>query len=214
MSQHHAQGTPEESARRAAADGVPAATPAAPRNERPRPQFGEYAPEGWTWKPPPGEHTSDPAPQMTTPPAPKSPGAFAAASARDDRPDRPADRIVTILLLIIGVLGAWSAIGSLQSLPTLLPEALRQTSEMLGNGGAPFDYTPGPEVPGLILAGQIIQVVLWVLTAWWSIVRMRARRLAFWVPLVGGALSFIALYAIMFAIILNDPALVERLSAA
>jgi hypothetical protein len=214
MSQHHAPGTPEEPASPATAAGVPATTPDAPRDERPRPQFGEYAPEGWTWKPPAGERTSDPAPQLTAPPAPRSPAAVAAASARDDRPDRPADRIVTILLLLIGVLGAWSAIGSLQSLPTLLPEALRQTSEMLGNGDAPFDYTPGPEVPGLILAGQIIQAVLWVLTAWWSIARMRARRLAFWVPLVGGALSFFALYAIMFAIILNDPALVERLSAA
>ena len=177
-----------------------------PRDERPRPQYGEYAPEGWTWKPPAGEHTSDPAPQMATPPP--------SAATVDARPDRPADRIVTILLLVIGLFGVWSAIGALQSLPTLLPEALRQTSEMLGNGGAPFDYTPGPEVPGLIIAGQIIQVVLWVLTAWWAIARMRARRLAFWVPIVGGVLAFFALYAIMFAIILNDPALVDRLSAA
>jgi hypothetical protein len=185
-----------------------------PRDERPRPQYGEYAPEGWTWKPPAGEQTSDPAPQMATPPAPPSPEALAAASAREARPDRPTDRIVTILLLVIGLFGVWSAIGALQSLPSLLPEALRQTSEVLGNGSAPFDYTPRPEVPGLILAGQIIQVVLWVLTAWWAIARMRARRLAFWVPIVGGVLAFIALYAIIFAIMLNDPALVERLSAA
>ena len=212
MTQHHAAGSPEEPARRAGADDGPSAPPAAPRDERPRPQFGEYAPEGWTWQPPAGEHTSDPAPQMATPPAAPTAAALAAASARDARPDRPVDRIITIVLLVIGVFGAWSAIGTLQSLPTLLPEALRQTSEMLGNGGAAFDYTPGPEVPALILSGQIIQVVLWVLAAWWSIARLRARRLAFWVPLVGGALSFIALYAIMFAVIVSDPVLVERLS--
>lgn len=212
MTQHHAAGAPEDPARRAA-EGDPAAPPAAPRDERPRPQYGEYAPEGWTWQPPADQRTSDPAPQMSAPPAPPSPAALAAASAREARPDRPVDRIITIMLLVLGVFGAWSAIGSLQSVPTLLPEALRQTSEALGTGGAVFDYTPGPEVPGLILAGQIIQVALWVLTAWWSIVRMRARRLAFWVPLVGGALSFVALYAIILAIILNDPALVERLSA-
>lgn len=215
MTQHNAAGTPEDPARRAAAEGAPATPPAAPRDERPRPQYGEYAPEGWTWTPPAGEHTSDPAPQMATPPAPPSAATtLAAASARDARPDRPVDRIITIMLLVIGVFGAWSAIGSLQSLPALLPEALRQTSEVLGTGGAAFDYTPGPEVPGLILAGQIIQVALWMLTALWSIVRMRARRPAFWVPLVGGALSFVAMYAIILAIILNDPALVGRLSAA
>jgi hypothetical protein len=212
MTQHDAAGTPEEPARRVAADDVPATPAAAPRDERPRPQYGEYAPEGWTWQPPAGEHTSDPAPQMSTPPAPPSSAALAAASARSARPDRPVDRIITIVLLVVGVFGLWNAIGTLQSLPTLLPEALRQTSEMLGNGGAAFDYTPGPEVPALILSGQIIQVVLLVLTAWWSIARLRARRLAFWVPLVGGALSFVALYAIMFAVIVNDPALVERLS--
>jgi len=212
MTQPHAAGSPEEPARRAGAEGAPAAPPAAPRDERPRPQFGEYAPEGWTWQPPAGEHTSDPAPQIAAPPAAPSAAAVAAASARDARPDRPVDRIVTIVLLVIGVFGAWSAIGTLQSLPTLLPDALRQTSEMLGNGGPAFDYTPGPEVPALILSGQIIQVVIWALTAWWSIARLRARRLAFWVPLVGGALSFIALYAIMFAVIVSDPVLVERLS--
>jgi hypothetical protein len=210
MSQQHAAGAPDESADRPTADDAPAVPPVAPpagspaaSGARPRPQYGEYAPEGWTWQPPVGEHTSDPAPQMETPKV---------AASVDERPDRPVDRIVTIGLLVLGVLGVWSAITSLATLPTLLPEALRQTAEMMGTGGEPFDYTPRPEVPGLILAGQVIQVVLWLLTAWWAITRIRARRLAFWVPLVGGAVSFIALYAIIFAIMISDPVLVERLS--
>ncbi|HET6673529.1 MAG TPA: DUF6264 family protein [Agromyces sp.] len=204
MSQH-AAGAPDESADRPTADGVPAVPPTGEPagGTRPRPQYGEYAPEGWTWQPPAGEHTSDPAPQMETPKA---------AASVEERPDRPADRIVTIVLLVLGVLGVWSAITSLATLPTLLPEALRQTAEVMGTGGEPFDYTPRPEVPGLILAGQVIQVVLWLLTAWWAITRIRARKLAFWVPLVGGALSFIALYAIIFTIMISDPVLVERLS--
>ncbi|MDQ0576006.1 DUF6264 family protein [Agromyces albus] len=205
MSQHGAARPSDESDGRGAARGD--ASPAPSRDERPRPQYGEYAPEGWSWQPPADERTSDPAPQMATPPP-------LPVAASVDRRDRPADRIVTILLLVVGVLGAWSAIGSLQSLPTVLPEALRQASEMLGTGGAAFDYTPAPEVAGLILTGQIIQFVLLAFVVWWSIARLRARRLAFWVPLVGGVLSFIALYAIMFAIIMSDPALVERLSAA
>lgn len=206
MSQHGAARPSDESDGRGAARGD--ASPAPSRDERPRPQYGEYAPEGWSWQPPADERTSDPAPQMATPAPPP------VAASADSRRDRPADRIVTILLLVIGVFGAWTAIGSLQSLPAVLPEALRQASEILGSGGEAFDYTPAPGVAGLILAGQIIQFVLLALVVWWSIARMRARRLAFWVPLVGGVLSVIALYAIMSAIIVSDPALVERLSGA
>jgi hypothetical protein len=205
MSQHGAA-RPSDESDGGAARGVPPV----PRDERPRPQYGEYAPEGWTWKPPAGEHTSDPAPQMATPPA--------AASARplstDGRPERPADRFITIMLLVIGVFGTWSTISTLQSLPDLLPDAIRRASEMFGTSAAAIDYTPGPEVAAILLAGSIFQVVLWLLTAWWSISRIRARRLAFWVPLIGGAVSFIALYAVMFIVILGDPALVAGLSGS
>ncbi len=193
------------------------ARPAAPRDERPRPQYGEYAPEGWTWQPPAGEHTSDPAPQLPTPPAPAATRAAKASgspSPADSRPPRPVDRFFTIMLLVVGVFGVWSAIGTLQSLPELLPDAIRQAAEMLGTGGTALEYTPGPEVPGLLLAGSIAQVVLWLLTAWWSITRLRARRLAFWVPLVGGVLSFIALYAVIFIVITSDPALVDAFTRA
>ena len=207
MSQHGAARPSDESDGGAARD-----VPPARRDERPRPQYGEYAPEGWTWKPPPGEHTSDPAPQMVAPPA--------AASARPvdpaiaDRPERPTDRLITIMLLVLGVFGTWSSISTLQSLPELLPDAIRRASEMLGTSAAAIDYTPGPEVPAILLAGSIFQVVLWLLTAWWSIARIRARRLEFWVPLVGGVVSFIALYAVMFIVILGDPALVAGLSGS
>ena len=192
-----------------AAEPTPgAAHPAARRDERPRPQYGEYAPEGWTWQPPAGEHTSDPAPQMATPPA--------AASARpvsaDGRPERRVDRLITIMLLVIGVLGMWGAIGTLQSLPDQLPIAIRDASEMLGTDVAGFEYVPGPEVPGILLAGSIAQIVLWVLTAWWSIARLRARKLAFWVPLSAGVVSIVLLYTTMFVIVLNDPALVDAIT--
>jgi hypothetical protein len=207
MSQHGAARPSDESEGGGAARGD---VPPARHDERPRPQYGEYAPEGWTWKPPAGEHTSDPAPQMVTPPA--------AASARqvstDGRPERPVDRFITLMLLVIGVFGTWSTISTLQSLPDLLPQAIQRASEMLGTSAETLDYTPGPEVPTILLAGSIFQVVLWLLTAWWSISRLRARRLAFWVPLVGGAVSFIALYAVMFIVILGDPALVAGLSGS
>ena len=174
-------------------------------DERPRPQYGEYAPEGWKWEPPAGEQTSDPAPQMATPPA---------AASVDDRTPPPADRIITLLLLVIGIFGVWTAIGTIQAIPEQLPQAIRQASELLGTGGAAVDYAPGPEVPGILLAGSIAQVVLWLVTALWSVWRLRARTIAVWVPLVGGFVSFVLLYAVMFIVIAADPGLVASLSGA
>ena len=205
MSQHGAARPSDESDGRGAAR---ADVPSEPRDERPRPQYGEYAPEGWTWKPPAGDHISDPAPQMTAPPA--------AASARpvstDGRPERSADRFITIMLLVIGVLGMWGAISTLQSLPDQLPIAIRDASEMLGTDVSGFEYVPGPEVPGILLAGSIAQIALWVISAWWAIARLRARKLAFWVPLSAGVVSFVLLYATMFIVVLNDPALVQAIT--
>ena len=116
------------------------------------------------------------------------------------------------MLLVIGVLGMWGDIGTLQSLPDQLPIAIRDASEMLGTDVAGFEYVPGPEVPGILLAGSIAQIVLWVLTAWWSIARLRARKLAFWVPLSAGVVSIVLLYTTMFVIVLNDPALVDAIT--
>jgi hypothetical protein len=213
MSQHGAARPSDESDGGGAARGDVPAVPPVPRDERPRPQFGEYAPEGWTWKPPAEDHISDPAPQMVTPPAAASARSARAASV-EGRPERPTDRLITIMLLVLGVFGTWISISTLQSLPDVLPDAISRASEMLGTGGTPLDYVPGPEVPAILLAGSIFQAVLWLLTAWWSISRIRARRLAFWVPLVGGAISFIGLYGAMTIVILSDPALAASLTPA
>ena len=204
MPHEHASGSPDESTPRSAAEGVPTPPPA-PRDERPRPQYGEYAPEGWTWQPPPGETTSDPAPQMATPAPPRAERAPSAASVdRSMRPERPADRAVTILLLVVGVLGVWLSIGVLQALPDSMQ--LLHTQEGID------PYTPGPEIPGLILIGSIVQVVIWVVAAVGSIALIRARRPSFWLPLAGGVLAAIALFVCTAIALSGDPALIEQLT--
>jgi len=189
MSQQHPAGAPEEPTG---------------RDERPRPQFGEYAPEGWTWQPPPGEHTSDPAPQMATPPA-RPAGGAAAASALDGRPERRGDRIATIALLVIGLFGAIYNALLLNMLPSVASETFRQTAEILGTELPARDFAPGPQVPTLILVGTIVQLALWVIALAWSVRRLRARRLAFWVPLVAGIVAFAVFYVLMAQILLSDP---------
>ncbi|WP_448810634.1 DUF6264 family protein [Agromyces bauzanensis] len=209
MSQPHAPGTPEESARPAGADGVPGASPtpadasSTPRDERPRPQYGEYAPEGWTWQPPAGERTSDPAPQMATPPpaAPApwrpapAPGAPRAASGITPAPSW--DRIATIALLVFGAVGAWSTASSMQQ----LAQQIQLSYDMLAIG----QYTPPPWLPTISLVGTIVQLALYAAVVWLSLVRLRARRLAFWIPLAGGAVSFLITVVILAIVMLNDP---------
>ena len=204
MPEQHAAGNPDEPAERPT-PGVPAASPAS-GDERPRPQFGEYAPEGWTWQPPAGETTSDPAPQLPTPPAPPSPRALAAASARDERPARPTDRAVTMLLLVIGVLGVWLSVGVLQAMP--------ESIQLLHTQEGIEPYTPGPEIPGLILTGSIVQIVIWVITAIGSVALMRARRPSFWLPIAGGVIAAIALIVCTAIALSGDPALIEQLTTA
>ena len=202
MPDQHAAGNPEEPAERPT-PGVPAASPA-PHEERPRPQFGEYAPEGWTWQPPAGETTSDPAPQLPTPPPPPSARAVAAASAREERPARPTDRAITMLLLVIGVLGVWLSVGVLQAMP--------ESIQLLHTQEGIEPYTPGPEIPGLILIGSIVQIVIWVIAAVGSIALMRARRPSFWLPIAAGAIAAIALVVCTAIALSGDPALIEQLT--
>jgi hypothetical protein len=203
MPEQHAPRTPDEPADRPTTGGS-AGSPA-PRDERPRPQYGEYAPEGWTWQPPPGETTSDPAPQMATPTPPRAERAPSAASVdRSMRPERAADRAVTILLLVIGVLGVWLSIGVLQALPDSMQ--LLHTQEGID------PYTPGPEIPGLILTGSIVQIVIWVAAALGSVALMRARRPSFWLPIAGGCIAAIALVVFTAIALSGDPALIEQLT--
>ncbi len=162
------------------------------RDERPRPQYGEYAPDGWTWQPPSGEGTSDPAPQMSTPP-PAAPAAGA----------RPVDRVITVVLLAVAVLGALNTVLSLQQ---LAPQ-VQLVYDQQGIG----DYTPPTWLPTLVIVATIVQLGLLAVTIVWSVRRLRAGRLAFWVPLAGGAASVIVMMVLMSIVFLNDPAFLAYL---
>jgi Family of unknown function (DUF6264) len=183
--------------------GADAAGTPPPRDERPRPQYGEYAPEGWTPPRPPAAASAGQA-QLA---AAAAAAAASAGKARDDglnRAERPIDRTATIALLLVGLLGAWLSISVLQALP--------QSMQLLHTQEGLPDYTPGPEIPGLILAGTIVQVVMWVAAAAGSIALMRARRPSFWLPLVAGVLAAIALFTFTVVAIMGDPTLLEHLS--
>ena len=184
--------------------GQAAQTP--PADHRPRPRYGELAPEGWTWKPP----------QEETPPAASAPVATTSAvplgSAQRDAAvpatvakAPPAwDRPVTATLLVLGLLGTFLTIATL--LP--LPEAMQMlyTQADLGT------YSPADSVAAIITAGSIGTVVIWLATAVASILLMRRGRRAFYVPIIGAVVSFVLLVAAMAVVLAGDSALLDYFS--
>lgn len=224
MSQPHAPGTPDDPARTSGADGLPGASPApaqpaptsqpasAPRDERPRPQYGEYAPEGWTWQPPADARVPD-APAPAAAPAPHAAPAPWAPPARlgvpgaasTPAPSASWDRVATIALLVFGGFGAWSTATSMQQ----LARQIQMSYDMMSIG----QYTPPPWLPTISLIGTVVQLALYAAVLWLSLVRLRARRVAFWIPLAGGAVSFLVTVAILAIVMLNDPTYVSFLES-
>lgn len=178
--------------------------------DRPRPRYGELAPEGWEWKPPtPPEPIAPAAPPAAAPvpmpapqaapwhPAPPAQGAPAPGKPAATRESLRNDRIITIGLLLVGLFGLWTAISTLTS----IPEAL----QMLHSQAGLADYVASEADMRTILIGNVIQGILWALTAIWAWLRMQNTRRAFWVPLVGGALSLLAMFVVVGMIAVNDP---------
>ncbi|WP_353827192.1 DUF6264 family protein [Agromyces sp. SYSU T0242] len=174
-----------------------AGTPPRP-DERPRPRYGEYAPEGWSWQPPADDRADAAAAAPAPPPppaatAPRSDDAAAAAA----RAPRTTDRFFTILLLAIGAVGAWNTSASLQQLPGAI-QAL-YTDQGIGT------YTPQPWLSTLTFVGTVFMLALYATILGWAILRLRARKVAFWVPLVGGVVAFLAMMVLSAVVFLTDP---------
>ena len=184
-----------------------AATP--PADYRPRPRYGELAPEGWTWSPP--QDASAPAASAASEsgseamvPAPgtiqQAPGAQGSAAQPISAPpgwDRP----VTLGLLILGLLATFVTIAVLDALPQAVQ--MLYTQEGLG------DYSPAPIVATLITAGSISQAIVWLVTAAVSILLLVRSRRAFYVPLIGGVVAFVLIFVFMTIIVGSDSTLID-----
>lgn len=143
-----------------------------------------------------GSTAGDPEPYRAAPPqqpygqqfqAQQQPQPQQAPSGAPGQQARPApragDRVVTIALLVLGAFGALYFAASLQQMPGSL--------SLLG---AAFGLE-GLVVPGAIqtlgTVGALVVLALYAVNVIYSIQRMRAGRLAFWVPLVTAAVAFI-----------------------
>ncbi len=215
MSQHEAARTPDESgAAEATRGGANPPAASSPRDERPRPQYGEYAPEGWTWTPPVDERAAAAAAEANAAAAAAvSPAAPAAAPRSGTAGAHPIDRVWTIALLVIGVFGALYNSLALFQLPTTALESAKLSASMLGVD-APADFVAGPAVPTFIFIGIALQLVLWFGALLWSRARLRAGRLAWWIPLVAGVAAFVVVVVVGMLVFASDPGFMQSLTPA
>lgn len=246
---------------------------------RPQPEYGEYAPEGWEWKPEAeatpepgaaesglrgssgapawgarssqqqpeqsaarasgagpvpgvphnlgagsalphkGARTSqqgDGAPYRAEAPAQKPQQFQAPTGQQPQQPQQPlpgvtpatrprsADKIITIVLLAIGAIGALQLAAACFGMST--------TFAMLGDTPGIEPFT-GPSWLGT--AGKVTGVVifaLYALTLIYSIRRVRAGKLTFWVPLTAGVVALLIVIVLTLVAMLNTPELMASIS--
>ncbi|WGD38323.1 DUF6264 family protein [Lysinibacter sp. HNR] len=192
-----------------------------PPENRPKPQYGEYAPPGWSWTPEGAEQGGgvssggappipDDASTARTPEhAPLSGSAHVNARQQQfgtpPRERNSVDLVVTTILLMFSFAGAAFAVALLSG----MPQAFQMMYEQYSLG----DFTEPAEFAGIVMFGRVSQVVLWIITVAISVVLLVRKRRAFYVPLLGGILSIILFLVTLFLALAADPTLMNHFSA-
>ncbi|GAA1834498.1 DUF6264 family protein [Agromyces salentinus] len=213
--------THDEAARPTGAAGQDSPPPTPPIDERPRPRYGEYAPEGWTWQPPvapdavPDAAADDAGTRTAAGGAPDAAAPYTTGSTVSPVAPvaRPTDRLWTIALLVFGAFGVFYNVLTLVQLPATALESAKLSSSMLGVEG-PSSFTPGPAVPTLIAIGVALQVALWIGALLWARARLRAGRLAWWIPILAGVVAFLVVSIVGLLVFASDPDFMAALSGA
>jgi hypothetical protein len=155
---------------------------------RPAPQYGEYAtPEEVAAL----RGIEVPALSSSAPSAPLIPAPAPASTGR--RVDRP----ITIALIAFGVFNLLQYSSALLDFEGFLETATK------GTAAESIDFTEAARVGGLVLFAVSLALVLasGAIAVW----LLRRGRLAFWVPLVAGALSVLAWIVVLVAIVMQTP---------
>jgi uncharacterized membrane protein YhaH (DUF805 family) len=193
------------------------------RDPRPRPRYGEYAPEGWVSPVPPAE-AAPPAGQREAPPVGQQPGqqptswsqrgqgeGEGGAQPYPGPPATPAalstgrrvDRVATFVLL--GLAG-YNVISNL----VLVSSFSRSALATLAAAGYPVDdFSRRAELQQAGGAIAIVSLVVFVPMLVWTVRRLRAGAITFWVPLTAGIVVTIVQMLIVLPVFLGDPAFVQ-----
>ncbi|RFA14077.1 hypothetical protein B7R22_10695 [Subtercola boreus] len=197
-------------------------------DDRPKPKYGELAPEGWEWKPPappasadvpvPAAGSAAPSPYggSSLPPAgqprPYSPlngqdaaPKYGAAASGSPRRLNTADVVATGVLLFFGILLSASMVPALFDFNTVLGQA----AAMQGYGS----FTASSAAQTVGTAAGVVTVILNLASIILSVRRVQRRRIAFFIPLIFGAVTFaVWIGAITFAFF-SDPSFLNQITA-
>lgn len=192
------------------------------RDPRPRPRYGEYAPEGWVNPVPPAE-AAPPAGQGEAPPPGQQPASWSqhpqqgqgaggarpypgpAATAPVLSTGRRVDRVATFVLL--GLAG-YNVISNL----LLVSGFSRSLLSAFTAAGYPVDDFTGQAA--LQQAGgaiAIVSLVVFVPMIVLTVRRLRAGKISSWVPLTAGAVVTIVQMVLVLSVFLGDAAFVQSL---
>jgi len=187
---------------------------------RPRPKYGEYAPlPPAAPKESTGSEDSVTAPSSAqnaaapvVPPVPAaSPNAHGQTATSADAASTPAatpvrkqrtwDVLLTSTLLFFGVVDVINTFSTVANLGPVLREGLA------AQGVDSFTSDAIAIEAGGI--ANIVRVVVLVLTIVFSLIQIQRKRIAFWIPIVGGLLAGIALMVAVFVAVMSDPGFVS-----
>ena len=174
-------------------------------DDRPKPQYGEYATPQDQAK---SIAKSQPpvSPLLTpVPAAAPAPPAALAVPAQLPRRRRRWDIILSTALLTYGLLYVISGLFQFSNLSGFID----QVYEVLGVG----DFTPTGTEESVGLAINVVNVGLYIATVLLTVGLLRAGRLAFYVPLISGAVATIVSGVLLRAVISGDPAWINFLSS-
>ncbi|PZE95309.1 DUF6264 family protein [Curtobacterium sp. MCBD17_008] len=205
--------------------GAATQTPGAVPAGRPAPQYGEYAPEGWV-NPVLVEQERQERQEREDrerAAASAAPGAAggsgrpavrARAAATADRTATtgdtasarrlgasPVDVLLTFVLLGMGLVSVVQSL-SIGSVASTVREELETNYTALQDPGA---------LNGAAMISSVVMLVVFALVLWWSVVRLRAGRRSFWVPLLGGAVATLLSAVVFAAVVFRDDGFVAAM---
>ncbi|MCR2826972.1 DUF6264 family protein [Microbacterium sp. zg.Y909] len=173
---------------------------------RPRPQYGEYATaeeqQARIARPDATDALSAGVSPEASTPRDRMPAVPPTTSAA--RPTRTADRVFAFVLLGYGLLTVLAAAPQMLDVGAFA-QTLFQTL------GVDAQLADPDSLRGWGVAGASVLVIGWLLTAWFSWRSLAARRLTWWIPLVGGILCNFVSGTLMVIPIMNDPVAWEAL---
>ena len=173
-------------------------------DRRDRPQYGEYAsPDEQVAA---GGFPVEPASVESRPVAPgaaHAPPLAATRVAGAPPTQRTWDLALTVAFLVFG---AYSVVSSI---PGLLDfgATIKQMYSLSGYG----EYTEIALANGIGIGILVTQSVLFVVTVVLTLARLRAGKIAFFVPLIGGAVAGVVIFVLMIIAITMDPAFAASL---